>query len=104
MDNEYYILKDKTPIPVDDFMEWAKWNQNADRTVKKTEIGDIIISTVFLGLNHSFDAGTNKPLLFETMIFGGELDGDMWRYSTWEEAEEGHEKAVQLVKEKLNQK
>lgn len=31
-----------------------------------------------------------SPLLFETLIFGGEHDGDMWRYSTWDEAKAGH--------------
>jgi len=32
------------------------------------------------------------------MIFGGESDLETWRYSTWEEAEEGHKKAVELLK------
>lgn len=53
------------------------------------------ISTVWLGLDHSFDV--DRPLIFETMVFPksgdyGELDMD--RYSTEEEAKKGHKKMV----------
>ncbi len=92
-----YILEGHEPIECTDLMKWAKWFEKADRHVAKTVIGDIKISTVFLGLNHSF--GDGPPVLFETMIFGGDLDEEMWRYSTWEEAETGHQEAVELVKE-----
>jgi hypothetical protein len=51
------------------------------------------ISTVFLGLDHNF--GQGPPLLFESMVFGGEDDGEMVRYSTWEEAETGHKLLVE---------
>ena len=54
------------------------------------------VSTVFLGLDHSFGGGT--PILFETMIFGGEYDDYQERYHTLEEAQVGHEKAISLVK------
>lgn len=93
--NDKYILKDKKPVPAE-LVEWANWFETADRVVAKDEIGDIKISTVFLGLDYSFGAG--KPLLFETMIFGGENDQYQERYSTWEEAEAGHKEAVALVK------
>ena len=54
-------------------------------------------STVFLGLDHRFiDDG--PPLLFETMIFGGDGDKDQWRCSTWEQAEAQHRRAVELVR------
>ena len=92
----YYILKDKKPVKVDNVAEWAKKFEANNRRVAETMVGDIRVSTVFLGLDHSF--GGNKPLLFETMIFGGERDQYQDRYSTWEEAEKGHEKAVKLAK------
>ncbi len=38
-----------------------------------------------------------NPLWFETMIFGGEHDCYEDRYETWEEAEVGHRKAMDLV-------
>jgi hypothetical protein len=54
-----------------------------------------MVSTVFLGIDHNF--GNGPPLLFETMVFGGEYDGYCKRYSTWEEAEGGHKTACALA-------
>ncbi len=67
-----YILHGKTAIPCDNLFAWAQWFEAADRLVAKTEVGDVRISTVFLGLDHNF--GEGDPLLFETMIFGGSHD------------------------------
>ena len=83
-----YILNGKTPVLCTNIHEWARWFKNADRQVARTENADICISTVFLGLNHQF--GDGAPLLFETLVFGGEYDGDCDRYTTWEGAERGH--------------
>ena len=41
-------------------------------------------------------------MLFETMIFGGDFNEEMWRYSTWEGAEKGHQKAVEKVKARMD--
>lgn len=92
---ENYILDGKTPVECDDILKWGEWFETADRHVAKTEKDEIKVSTVFLGIDHSF--GDGPPLLFETMIFGGEHDKDMWRYSTWNEAEEGHKKACAIA-------
>lgn len=94
MRNKYYILKGKDPVPCD-LMDGAVWLEGAkeSRIVKQEMVGDSKISTVFLGLDHSF--GEGPPLLFETLIFGGPLDGWMWRCSTREQAEEQHRKAVE---------
>lgn len=55
------------------------------------------VSTVWLGLDHSWSGG--PPLIFETMIFGGPLDQDyQQRYSTVEEARAGHERAVEVAR------
>ena len=59
------------------------------------------VSTVWLGLDHSFFGG--PPLIFETMIFehGTTIrDPDMfqWRYSTIPEAQRGHVRAVRWLK------
>ena len=75
---------------------WAEWIEEADRRVADSTVGNVRVSTVFLGIDHSFDPG-DPPLLFETLIFGGQHDGEMWRYETWDEAEAGHARAVQLV-------
>lgn len=91
-----YILVDKKLKPAS-LEEWAKWFETTDRHIGNDHIGDVKISTVFLGLDHSF--GGDKPLLFESMIFGGERDQDQFRYSTYEEAEAGHKKLVDEIKQ-----
>ena len=95
--SEHWILKDGEPVQVP-LLEWALWFENTDtRRVAETIINDVRVSTVFLGINHNFGGG--KPLLFETMIFGGTHDEYQERYTTLEESMRGHEHAVALVKE-----
>ena len=76
-----------------DFNEFA----SAKRFHIKTTINSISISTVFLGIDHSFGYG-NTPILFETMIFGGEHDEYQERYTTLAKAKKGHQRAVLKVK------
>ena len=98
--SNFYILDGKTPIPCD-LIEWAKWIETADRTVKKTNIGEARVSTVFLGLDYSYGIpGEWLPILFETMVFGGTMDRAITRYCSWEEAEEGRKVMVERVKQK----
>jgi hypothetical protein len=71
------------------------------KTVKQDRVTeDISVSTVFLGLNHRL-SGDGPPLLFETMVFGGARDGHMYRYSSWDDAEAGHEMEVKRVRQAL---
>lgn len=95
--SDRYILEGTTPKKCDDLIAWANWLENNNRTVIKTKTDDdsVEVSTVFLGLDHSFDSG--NPLLFETLVFGGNFDGEMDRYSTWEQAEVGHAEMVKKV-------
>jgi hypothetical protein len=81
--NDKFILEGQTPIECPDLMEWGQWMQTADRHVDKTMVGDVKVSTVFLGLDHRF-GDEDRPILFETMIFGGEHDQFQERYDTWE--------------------
>ena len=97
--SERYILKDRKPIHEPDLIAWGAWMQTADRIVAKTDTPDGKISTVFLGLNYQF-AGHGKPLIFETMVFGGAMDQYCERSSTWEEAEAVHQRITQKVQEK----
>lgn len=90
-----YILVGKEPVPEPNLLKWGKWLETANRKVRQDEIDGVIISTVFLGLDHSF--GGELPLLFETMIFGGEHDGYQTRASSWDEAVGQHLEAKKLV-------
>ncbi len=84
----YYILDGKNTVACD-VATWASSFENRDAwTVNKTTIGDANISTVFLGIDHSL--GGARPMLFETMVFGGPIDEAMDRCTTWEEAVEMH--------------
>jgi len=89
----HYKLDGKKPVPCD-LTEMAKVFES-DRGVAQTKIGDVTISTVFLCIDHQF--GDGPPVLFETMIFGGQFDQYMQRYHTWEEAEAGHGYAVDFI-------
>lgn len=97
MDMRWYILEGKIPKPVNTISEYLGWMElNPDRHVKSDHLPDgVHVSTVFLCLDHNYGAGS--PLLFETMIFGGEYDQYMQRYSTWKEAELGHQNAIDKI-------
>lgn len=65
--------------------------------VQQTLIEGTTVSTVWLCMNHAF--GHSQKKIFETMIFGDpNFEDYMERYETLEEAEDGHKKAVELVK------
>jgi len=89
-----FRLDGHTPVPMTDFVEWGRWMETADRRVAQTRHGDVLISTVFLGIDHSHGLGP-RPMLFETMAFFGDDPGELVRrYETWEDAEAGHAFAV----------
>lgn len=91
----YYILEGKEPKQIDDVLEWATQFETQNKIVEQTDIGDVLISTVFLGVDHSYFGST--PILFETMIFGGNNNDYQDRYSTWDEAVIGHQLACEKV-------
>lgn len=92
------------PLEGDDaWWQWAHWFEDANRVVGWTQItSQVYVSTVFLGLDHRH-FGDGPPLVFETLIFGGPLEGEMWRYSSWDDAEVGHKAAVRKVRKALGQ-
>lgn len=115
----HYILggpDGKTPIEAKDVFEWAEWYEEAaknnSRHVAHEQVFGLKVSTVFLGLDHSWSGG--PPLLFETMIYRDtpnkkhklgnhifEINTSFMdyqqRYSTWQEALEGHRRALELT-------
>ena len=94
--------------------QWAALNRNLEyKRVDSTEIGPLWVSTVWLGLDHSFSPIEPGPIIFETMVFAREGDkvdynddpdraspemhpelrefvGIQIRYRTEEEAHAGH--------------
>lgn len=100
MSDKYILDDNRVPVPCSDLMEWAKWYETADRHVAQEVVGDVRISTVFLGINHRF--GPGSPLLFETMIFGGPHDGHQARCTFWDDAIKQHAEAVEMARSGLN--
>lgn len=92
----YILNESREPVPCDDINVWGRWMESADRRVALTDISEYVkVSTVFLGLDHGY-GGT--PLLFETMVFGGEHDEACQRSTSWAEAEQAHQSMVELVR------
>jgi len=96
----WYILdKDNKPIEAHPlvYIDWIH-NNPSRKAVKQELIGDVRVSTVFLGLNHSYEGG--DPVLWETMVFEGDYDGYQERYTSYEDALRNHEFVVEMIKNK----
>jgi len=110
----FYILDNRRRIvPVDDTVEFCNYFAKNSRRVDYTEIvAGCFVSTVFLGVDHNF-SGDGPPILFETMVFGGEpteihyrgvnsgFEDYTRRYATYGEAHKGHWEVVDEVKKLL---
>jgi hypothetical protein len=98
----YYILDGHAVVPAS-LEAFGRWFERANRVVDYTEVtSQVRVSTVFLGIDHRW-LGKGPPIVFETMIFGGPLDGDQWRYSSWDDAEAGHKAAVRKARAAIRQ-
>ena len=94
----YLLNKRKRPYKVS-FFEWGDiFQTSGKRHLKDKFIKGIRISTVFLGLDHSY-LKNQKPQIFETMVFEDESYSEIYldRYATYKEAQKGHRKAVRWV-------
>ncbi len=98
MNSMHYILRDGKIEPAG-LMEWAAWFEHPERRmIDRTKVCGYDVSTIFLGLDHSFGRGV-EPILFETMVFGdGERENWMWRYATLGEAKRGHYAVVEALR------
>jgi len=93
----YYKLDDKYNVVPCSMEEWTVYFEGKHRLLKNTTIKDVVISTIFLGINTS---GNKKPFLFESMVFG-DSDGDyIEKYTSYDEAIAGHNALVSKMKEK----
>lgn len=94
----YFILDDENrPKPVD-LMTWGRWFENNSRRVDFTQITSALsVSTVFLGIDHRH-FGSGPPILFETMVFGGDDTLECHRYVSWDDAVTGHRATVRRLR------
>lgn len=93
----YFVLDEKgEPQAEADVLTWGAWMEHGDRVVARDEIAESTISTVFLGMDHSF--GVGAPILWETMVFGGPLNDSQDRCrGSREQAEAMHARMVAKV-------
>ncbi len=92
-------------IPCNDVPAWGAFMKNG-RMIKRTTAHidpDILVSTAFLGVDHSY-GDEPEPILWETMVFinGEPLDRFSARYCSFELALAGHNEALKRVKEDLS--
>lgn len=72
---DYYILNDKgEPEPCDDTLKWGAWLEKSWQNGRQVGLTNITpklhISTVFLGIDHSFAwKRESPPVLWESMAF-----------------------------------
>jgi len=121
---EYVLDEQGNPQPATGLLQWAEWMETAHRQIALTEFAGGRVSTIFLGLDVNFLFGPEsdplhyRPVLWETMIFlhpadadlsvgapvfGGSLDLEQRRYTTREEALEGHREMVERARKAGNQ-
>jgi len=97
-----YVLNEAQKAKSCSAEEWRAWNDGFDgdlnRVVGKTKVGGTEVSTIFLGIDHSFNY-TSESILFETLWFdsaGGTKKMD--RHSTFDDAVAGHDQMVKRAK------
>lgn len=85
------LFYDEDGNPVE-LREWCR-RDRAERFHLITQLGRRRVSTVHLGLDHSW--GVGPPLIFETMVFPDCITVD--RYATKDAAIVGHNRAVEAA-------
>lgn len=97
--SEMYVLDNRGEVVAEpDLIKWGAWMASPHaRRIAWSEIGEWTVSTVFLGINHSF--GHGPPVLWETMVFGPKpWDQPQWRYTSREAAVSHHDQVAEHIR------
>ena len=98
MSDKYILDARDNPVLEPNPTKWGHWYETANRVVACEQIGRSRISTVFTGLDYAYGK-QDKPVLWETMVFGGLLNNELVRCSgTREQAQAMHARMVRRVK------
>ena len=92
-ENMYYD-RQLQPISLEEFSRLIV--QPDEKFVGVAKIGDVRVSTVWLGINHNIMG--SRPVVFELMIFGGEHDEYQERFYSEEDAVKRHDEVVASIK------
>lgn len=80
-----------------------RWNElllSTRRSVRFTTIGNYLVSTVWLGLDHGLG---HQPMIYETQVFDARIPDGLGRtvyqqrYPNRDQAEQGHQDAIELT-------
>jgi hypothetical protein len=94
----YYRLVDRHAIPCKSYAEWIDaMTALKDPHLAYEEIGGMIVSTVFLGINMALIPTHMPPQIFETAILYGQEPFQV-RSARWEEAMHAHAVAVEIAR------
>lgn len=108
--NFYLLDENKQPYEVSLEESYKLYSDINMKVVQQDKLDNgMFVSTVFLGMDHGWGDKTDpeyKPVLFETMIFDDSRDSDtddyQERYTSYEDALEGHNKALEIAKNYRN--
>jgi hypothetical protein len=95
--SDYYGV-DGEPITMEEWARRFEQLRHVGRHKLEFNGARLSVSTVWLGLDHRY--GTGPPLIFETMVFtdaDAPTDEICERYSTFEDAFDGHMAIVQQI-------
>jgi len=108
---KWYRINDEKDCVVEcnaeEYIKWSQQDEGKIRLIAQEDVGKVWISTVFLGLDHNYTQD-GPPIVFETMVFARDEEDksinydelEMKRYSTVQEAKDGHELMVELCRDK----
>ena len=84
---------------VEKYAEGFKAGEEREVRIGAGAVGPYWVSTVPLLIDHNF-SGDGTPVLWETMIFGGEVTDEEYqeRYTSVEAARDGHERAIRIAR------
>lgn len=101
---QYYIMNGLThsvvPVSFEQFIQWQ--NEFGYPSIcQQDHVGDLLVSTVFLGIDHDFVDDTTKedifykPLVFETMVIDPQFQSHFqMRYRDYAVALDTHNKII----------
>lgn len=100
-----YILQNNRPVLCADPKLWEAWMSVADGRcfVARTRFRalGVVVSTVFTGEDYA-PTKSLGPLVFETLVRGGDMDGYVQLYRTRKSAQAGHEDVCWNIRQTMN--
>jgi hypothetical protein len=98
MGKSYYVLMDdRVSVREVDGLSWAQWFLGAGdhRLVAVGFVAGATISTQFIGVSFQVQG---PPLLWQTIIIGGDRNGYQRSYASLEAARVGHQELIEQLK------